>query len=391
MASSYGYERKGVCFLLAALLWSACSDAGESTAMEDDPARSADDDRAEHEDEREPRDEEDDDAVTAVKDAGAVKVDAGKKPVSELDGASKPADRPSDASTDATLDAAGPRATQDGGSSGSRKDGGEPSRADATVPGSSGAQCALTRYQAGESSALRVNGGVPVSGAGCAQQWEGIVMTQGGRGLCTAAFISERHLISASHCYANDGAVSVRVSAPTWDNGASHTFQAQVKRSGSNMTLDVSIIDLGKAVEWATPERRFVLHAGKASAVDLHLYGFGSGGSSGAAGTLRGIPNRATLRVTDNGRGTLSGKAGPAQLCTGDSGGPAFVEKTAAVLYGINQAIVPGRQGGGRTCASSDWTIMFTNVSEYVSFVEQALGKPCERKRVDDLDVAQCW
>jgi hypothetical protein len=39
----------------------------------------------------------------------------------------------------------------------------------------------------------------------------------------TAAFISDRHLISASHCCANDGPVSVKLSAPTWENGASHT------------------------------------------------------------------------------------------------------------------------------------------------------------------------
>jgi hypothetical protein len=239
---------------------------------------------------------------------------------------------------------------------------------------------------------FKVDDGVAVSGIGCKEQWEGIVMTVGGRGLCTAAFISDRHLISASHCYARDGAVSVDVTAPTWDKGEKHTFQAQVKRSGADMALDVSIIDLGKPVEWATPERRFVLHAGKTSgAVDMHLYGFGSGGSSGAAGILRGIPKRATIRVTDNGRGTLSGKAGEARLCTGDSGGPAFVEKTAPVLYGINQAIVPTGVGGGRTCASPDWSILFTNVSAYMSFIEQTVGKPCERKRVDDLDVAQCW
>lgn len=220
-------------------------------------------------------------------------------------------------------------------------------------------------------------------------------MTKGGRGLCTAAFISERHLISASHCYASDGPVSVEVSAPTWDNGDGHTFQAQVKRSGSNMSLDVSIIDLGEAVEWANPARRFVLHAGEVpDSVELHTYGFGSGGSGGAAGVLRGIPDRATITVSPDSRGNLNGKAGEARLCSGDSGGPAFVEKTAAVLYGINQAIVPnGRSGGGLggTCAGPDWTIMFTNVSEYMGFVEMALGKTCERKKVDDLDVAQCW
>jgi Trypsin len=154
--------------------------------------------------------------------------------------------------------------------------------------------------------------------------------------------------------------------------------------------MDVSIIDLGSPVEWATPDRRFVLHAGKAAAaVGMHLYGFGDGGSCGAAGTLRGIPNRATIRVTDDGNGTLTGKAGEARLCTGDSGGPAFVEKTAAVLYGINQAIVPTGFAFGQTCAQPDWAIMFTNVSAYMSFIDQALGKPSERKRVDDLDVAQ--
>jgi len=220
-------------------------------------------------------------------------------------------------------------------------------------------------------------------------------MTRGGRGLCTAAFISDRHLISASHCYASDGSVSLDVSAPTWEGGKSHTFQATVKRSGGNMSLDVSVIDLGKPVDWATPERRFVLHAGKVSgAVELHTYGFGGGGSAGAAGVLRGIPDRATISVTADSRGNLNGKAGEARLCSGDSGGPAFVEKSAAVLYGINQAIVPnGRSGGGLggTCAGSDWTIMFTNVSEYMDFVEMALGKTCERKKVDDLDVAQCW
>ena len=56
---------------------------------------------------------------------------------------------------------------------------------------------------------LRIDNGVPVSGAGRRQQWEGIVMTQGGRGLCTAAFISDRHLISASRGVPDRAAIRV--------------------------------------------------------------------------------------------------------------------------------------------------------------------------------------
>lgn len=334
-------------------------------------------------------------------DGGGAKADAGSIPTGQdaalaSDASGKPdaSEGPKDASLGPTTDTGS--SPQDGGT-GPGKDGGPMGTADATMGDAGGDPCSLMAFIAGESASdddaplLEVNGGVTVRGVGCKQQWEGIVKVVGGRGLCTAAFISDRHLISASHCYARAGAASVQVSAPTWDSGMSHTFAAQVKLSGSNQSLDVSIIDLGTSVAWATPERRFVLHAGKASTVDMHLYGFGSGGSSGAAGTLRGVPNRATIRVTDNGRGNLTGKAGAAQLCTGDSGGPAFVEKTAPVLYGINQAIVPAGASGGRTCAAPDWTIMFTNVSAYMVFVETSIGKPCTRKQVDGLDVAQCW
>lgn len=393
MSVGYGFKQSRAVFgLVSALLLGACTGDGPVDARDADSANSGSDDQTAGDD----RQDSDDDATpSASKDASTRKVDAGRTADAALAGGARPTADAKDASVAKAPDAgSGTTRLPEGGTSGSSVDSGAASAADA------GPLCSLKRYQpSGDWRApegqdfpvLEVNGGEKVSAVGCAQQWEGIVLTMGGRGLCTAAFITERHLISASHCYASDGAVSLKVSAPTWDNGVNHSFQAQVKRSGGNMSLDVSIIDLGVPVDWATPDRRYVLHAGKATAADLHLYGFGSGGSSGAAGTLRGIPNRATLRVTDNGRGNLIGVAGPAQLCQGDSGGPAFVEKTAPVLYGINQAIVPPARGGTGTCAKADWSIMFTNVSAYLPFVEMALGKQCERKRVDDMDVAQCW
>lgn len=321
------------------------------------------------------------------------------------------AGRPSNAQSDAgmTMQAApvaGLGAAPIAGAAGAQRSGGVAGQAGTAIAGAGGQTAQLgagtaanvgAAGAAGSSpcplpSALYVKNGMPVSGAGCRQEWEGIVMTVGGRGLCTASFISDRHLISASHCYANDGPVSLQVSAPTWDGGAKHTFAAQVKRSGSEMELDIAIIDLGKPIDWATPARRFVLHAGmSAGSADLHVYGFGQNSSSGGAGTLRGAPKRATIHVTDTGRGTVTGMSADAQLCEGDSGGPALVEKTAPVIFGINQGADPPGNVGFGTCAAADWTIVFTNVAQYISFIEQALGKPCARKQVDDLDIAQCW
>lgn len=100
-----------------------------------------------------------------------------------------------------------------------------------------------------------------------------------------------------------------------------------------------------------------MLHAGTVpSAIDLHLYGFGDTGSSGGAGKLRGVPNRATLHVTDDGKGTLSGKAGNARLCEGDSGSPALAEKTAPVLYGVNQGGDPPGGAGLEKTTITHWS-----------------------------------
>ncbi|MET0343572.1 MAG: trypsin-like serine protease [Polyangiales bacterium] len=251
-----------------------------------------------------------------------------------------------------------------------------------------------------DESILAIENGAAVRGAGPNQEWEGIVMTSQtmGRGYCSASFITDRHLVSASHCYGADGPQRVGVRAPTLNGGTGwQVFErAVVKRAGTSIGNDIAVVDLGAPQAWATPERRFMLNASPGAAAQLHLYGYGANTEAGAGvGTLRGAPLRATVAITDSGRGYLFGTTGEARFCKGDSGGPALREGTAPVLWGINASFVPtaarSRSDRQPVCAEVGSRLRFTSVAANLAFIEQTLGKPCTRVEVDGLQTARCW
>lgn len=279
--------------------------------------------------------------------------------------------------------------------------------ADGTEIADEAAETAVDGEQSGEGEegalpVLDIASGIGVKGAGPNQQWEGIVMTMRAVGnrasLCSASFITDRHLVTAAHCYEKAGKQRVSVRAPTWGNKTWQNFDnANVFRASSDLSVDIAVVDLGAPQAWATPERRFRLLASKPTPADVYIYGYGStsDAKTGLDGTLRTAPGRAPVRVTDGGAGYLIASARNARVCSGDSGGPAIKEGTVPVIWGINQSftntVLRNLLQPGAACPASGAQMRFTSVSANLSFIEKSIGKPCKRVEVDGQQVAQCW
>ncbi|MET0342459.1 MAG: trypsin-like serine protease [Polyangiales bacterium] len=252
------------------------------------------------------------------------------------------------------------------------------------------------------SPVLAIESGVSVKGAGPSQQWEGIVMTmwrvnEREAEVCTATFITERHLVTAAHCYPKSGPQKISARAPTWNGNVWQPFDATVYRASTDLSADIAVVDLGAPQEWATPARRFKLFAGKVAPTDLHLYGYGgrTDASPDLDGTLRASPGYATVRARDAGRGYISATAGVARACSGDSGGPALREGTDAVVWGVfsafSNSISRILRDDDIVCPDAGSDLRYASVSANLAFVERSLGKPCTRLTVDGLPAAQCW
>ena len=99
-----------------------------------------------------------------------------------------------------------------------------------------------------EPAVLAIESGVSVKGAGPQQQWEGIVQTmwkvnEREAEVCTATFITDRHLVTAAHCYPKSGVQKISLRAPTWSGKEWVPFDANVQRASTDLSADIAVVD----------------------------------------------------------------------------------------------------------------------------------------------------
>jgi hypothetical protein len=235
--------------------------------------------------------------------------------------------------------------------------------------------------------------GDSVTGAGDDQQWEGIVqlrINDADPHPCTGFFITDRHVLSAGHCFASQGMQSVSFRAPTWDGGAWHTHSGWVNRQGDARSIDVAVVQFAGPVTWANSGRRFRLYTGPTERrVMLDIYGYGASTHDGSSSAvLRRGANGSRVRLLDHDDGWFKADAYEARICKGDSGGPAMREGNFAIVWGIAHSIV---RDGNNQCAAPEEDMTWTKINHNMAYIERALGFECERFSGDDQNYARCW
>ena len=152
------------------------------------------------------------------------------------------------------------------------------------------------------------------------KDWPASVYSSQGNSRCTATVVGERVLMIAAHCVSNGGKASFKIKGAQYSSICTHSSDYR-----RNSTADYALCAVDKVVEGIPYE---VLNQ-DAEAVkvgdELLLTGFGCvqpGGGGGNDGVYR--IGEAKISRTPRGTDNDIVTGGPAALCFGDSGGPAF-------------------------------------------------------------------
>ncbi len=164
--------------------------------------------------------------------------------------------------------------------------------------------------------------------------------SQSSEGSCTSALVGPRALLTAAHCVANGGHITLSRGRNEWKGTCEHA-----PGYATDVTSDWALCVLSADVPGVPYERVNLNPALPAERARLLLTGFGctqAGGCGGNDGIYR-VGDAVVVTVPSAASNDIITKAvggTTAALCFGDSGGPAFIytdrQKRVRVQVGVN-------------------------------------------------------
>jgi V8-like Glu-specific endopeptidase len=170
------------------------------------------------------------------------------------------------------------------------------------------------------------------------------MLTSDGYGICTATLIGRHTLLTAAHCVVNEKQAPYTVNTHLgWsrDGGAtiipaaSAVFRPGYGSTGSGLNNDVAVVRLVKDVN-LTPMRVATSAPAAGEHITLVGYGYTADSAPGTFGTKRKASNQiGKVTATEIVFYGATGSVG--NICSGDSGGPAFAQRNGQeVQVGIH-------------------------------------------------------
>jgi len=163
-------------------------------------------------------------------------------------------------------------------------------------------------------------------------KWKYVVKVTIGNSGCSATLVGPKVALTAAHCGATGATVAFKI--------GTKSFTGKIERSSlyPAQDHDVAVIILDQEATAAEVGLFAVVGGVATTGTEYYLQGYGCtqpGGGGGSDGKLRGGKARMT---GESGFDMVSGGAGQAALCFGDSGGPLFIsdDNTKPVILSIN-------------------------------------------------------